>query len=281
MAFPSIWNSSSCGRPARPRKHRERVHIVDRLVATPAHRLRREIGAIGLGEIRSGGTCAADARTPARSMAFGERDVVAALERGLEQVGLREAVQDDGARERRERGRGLHARSSAVDHDEPELVGEREVRLEERACSPSVSAPWCPSRPVSPTATTFGAPRSRRSSSTRAASAVAARCGRSRAPRRRRDASRRSPGPDGESMPVPIVTTRVTPASVALVSTRRGRRRRTRRGARACRSRRRRSFHSPELRGDDLRRIELGEQGSRRGCPGVRLPGSRRPVHGT
>ena len=63
-----------------------------------------------------------------------EREVVAAVESRSEQLRRREAVQHDGAVEGGEGLCGLLRRLAAVDHDrESEVVGERELRVEERA----------------------------------------------------------------------------------------------------------------------------------------------------
>ena len=85
---------------------------------------------------RSAGTLRGGARAARGALRVGdvagERDVPAALERRLEQRGRREAVEDDGAVEARERGERVLVGVAGVDHDRlAELGGERELRLEE------------------------------------------------------------------------------------------------------------------------------------------------------
>ncbi len=90
--------------PARLRERRERVHDVRGLVRAAAHRLRREVGAVGLGEDPVGGHLRRGEpqvdRLRERRVA-GERDVPAALEGRLEQAAARRS--SAGRRGRRSR----------------------------------------------------------------------------------------------------------------------------------------------------------------------------------
>ena len=90
------------------RERRERVDDVRGLVRPAAQRLRREVRAVGLGEDPVGGDRAALAQLGGLRVSdvAGERDVVAALERGREQHRRREAMQDDGAAACRASARG-------------------------------------------------------------------------------------------------------------------------------------------------------------------------------
>ena len=99
-----------------------------------------------------------------------KRDVVAALEGRLQQLGLGEAVEDHRPAERRERRGRLRRRLAAVDDDRAARARRRARAARRRAtvAHEASSAPWWPSSPVSPTATARGCPRSSRSSSTRA-----------------------------------------------------------------------------------------------------------------
>ena len=101
----------------------------------PRQGLRREVRAVGLRQDAVGG----DSRQrPAQLVGLGERDVageghvVASLDGGGQQLGLGEAVEDDGAAEPGEHRRGLGDDGTSVNHErQAELVGERDLRLEE------------------------------------------------------------------------------------------------------------------------------------------------------
>ena len=70
------------------------------LVALAPHRLRREVGAVGLREQPVGGDAARGLAQVVGVLVgdvAGERDVPASLERGVEQARRGEAVEDDGA----------------------------------------------------------------------------------------------------------------------------------------------------------------------------------------
>ena len=85
-----------------------------------------------------------------------------------------------------------------------------------RRCCAGVAKPRTVSRPVSPTATAFGCRRSSRSSSIRAASGSAASCGSMPSAAYTPACGRRcASAARHDSIPVPIVTIRVTPASRA------------------------------------------------------------------
>ena len=149
---------------------------------------------------RSAGTARAAARGDRRRASVGdvagEREVVAALERGREQLRLGEAVEDDGAVESRASDvGGVLGGLAAMDHD-----GQPRVRASASCASKSAAAR--PSRrvrrggsrgPVSPTATTRSW-REELARARRAASLGRRRpcAGGSRAPPRRRRAARRS-----------------------------------------------------------------------------------------
>ena len=121
-AFRSIRRSSAARLVAADvGQHGERVEDVRRLVALAAH----AAAARGTGCPSRRGSCrpgtrrgrlAKLSRLRVRDVA-GERDVVAALERRLEQAGRREAVEDDGAGERGQRGRGVGLGVTGVDDD--------------------------------------------------------------------------------------------------------------------------------------------------------------------
>ena len=84
----------------RLRERRERVDDVCRLVRPAAHRLRREVRRVGLGEDPVGrdlGRGEAEVDRLREARVAGERDVPAALERGRQQVRRGEAVKDDRA----------------------------------------------------------------------------------------------------------------------------------------------------------------------------------------
>ena len=103
---------------ARLRERGDGVHDERGLVALAAHRLRREVGAVGLGEDAVGrhlrrGEAQVD-RLRERRVA-GERDVPAALERRLEQVRRGEAVQHDRAGEVGERSERVGVGRARVD----------------------------------------------------------------------------------------------------------------------------------------------------------------------
>ena len=226
VAFSSIRaSSSSVGLAAHGGERRERVHHVHRLVrAVRGRAAGARYGLSVSARMRSAGTRAAASRSSARLRIRdvpGERDVVAALERRLQQVGLREAVEDDRPAERRERGRRLGARLAAVDHDrQAELLGEREVGVEQRALLAQRARRRGGRRAPSPRrrrpARCRGAPGARRSAR---ASASPPGAGRSRARRTRPVATPRSRAPAGTSrFRSRSVTTRVTPACLARAS---------------------------------------------------------------
>ena len=114
---------------------RERVHDEGRLVAAPAHGLRSEVRAVGLGQQPV-------ARDAAGGLAQlgglrigdvpGERHVPAALERRLEECRRGEAVQDHRPVEAGERLDGVVVGGTGVDHDRlAELGRELELRVEQ------------------------------------------------------------------------------------------------------------------------------------------------------
>ena len=96
----SAASSSAGSSPRAWASDCERVDDVCRLVPLTAHRLRREVGAVGLGEdsLRRHLRCG-EAKVDGLRIGrvAGEGDVPAALERGREHVRRREAVEDDGA----------------------------------------------------------------------------------------------------------------------------------------------------------------------------------------
>ena len=93
---------------------------VRRLVRPAAHGLRGEVGRVRLGEdpLRRdlGRRLAQVGRLRIRDVA-GERDVVVALERHLQELGAGEAVEDDGAAEVGQCGGRLDLGGSRVDDD--------------------------------------------------------------------------------------------------------------------------------------------------------------------
>ena len=137
-ALRSICRSSSCGSSPRASASAASVCIDERgLVALAAHRLRREVRRVGLGEDPVGGNLR---RGEAQVDGFregrvaGERDVPAALERSREQRRRREAVEDDAAVEAVERGERVGVGGARVDHDGlRRLDGDREHAREEVA----------------------------------------------------------------------------------------------------------------------------------------------------
>ena len=238
--------------------------------------------------IRSAGTARAASRS---SSAFGirdvagERDVVAALEGGREQLGRGEAVEDDRAAEGRERvGRVLRG-LAAVDHDrQPELVRRaRAARRRAARCSSGVAYSRTLSSPVSPTATAFGCASSSRSSSSRPASGPAACAGRS--PSAAYTPSCASAIASARPARVDPGADRDDPRHAGRAAALDERRRpapRTRRGARASRSRGRRPL--PCARARRRRRVSASSfaksgVGSRSACPGGSALGSQRPTH--
>ena len=120
---------------ARLRERRERVDDVGGLARPAAARLGREVRAVGLGEDAVGRHLRrrlAQLRRLRVGDVAGERDVPAPLEREREQRRRREAVEDHGAREAGEDGRGVRVGGARVDHDGLAVrLGEREQRLEE------------------------------------------------------------------------------------------------------------------------------------------------------
>ena len=101
---------------ARLGERGERVHHVGRLVALAAHRLRREIRAVGLGEqaLRRYAPCGgAQVVGVLVGDVAGERDVPAAFERGVEQRRRGEAVEDHRRRRGRAGGRACRRRRRA------------------------------------------------------------------------------------------------------------------------------------------------------------------------
>ena len=135
-AFAWVW-AASASTVLAPRvgEDTDRMHHVGGLVPRAAHRLGREVRAIGLDEDpvrrnRAGGLAQGD-RIRKRHVA-GERDVVATLDCGHDKAGRREAVEDHRAGERSESSGRLVVRFAIVDDDgEAELVGEGELRVEE------------------------------------------------------------------------------------------------------------------------------------------------------
>src|SRR5207244_6907067 len=106
-----------------------------RLVPLAAHRLRREIGGVGLGEEalrRDLGRREAEVDGRREGDVAGERDVPAAVERGREHVRRREAVEYDRARVVGEPGERVVVGRARVDHyGLAELGGELELGGEE------------------------------------------------------------------------------------------------------------------------------------------------------
>ena len=137
VAFSSIRDLELLRRLAPSGRERgERVDDVHRLVRPPAHGLRGEVRAVRLREdpVRGDprGRVAERLRLRVGDVPR-ERDVVAALERGLQQVGLGEAVQDDRPVER-ERVPPPSRRSPlgcGSTTGRPRSVRERELRVEE------------------------------------------------------------------------------------------------------------------------------------------------------
>ena len=130
--------AASCVRLLAPGlgEGRDRVRDVGRLVRTPSARHRREVRAVRLGEDpvgrHLGRRDAQLRRVPVRHVPR-EGDVVAALERRLEQARRREAVEDDVAVEAREHGERLRVGGPRVDHGRlAELGRERQLPLEQR-----------------------------------------------------------------------------------------------------------------------------------------------------
>ena len=117
------------------RQRLDGVDDVRGLVRLAPARLGREVRAVGLGEKPIGG----DARGALAQIGrlrvgdvAGERDVVAAFERGVEQRRRREAMQDDGAGESGERVESRPVGRPGVDDDGlAELGRQRELGLEE------------------------------------------------------------------------------------------------------------------------------------------------------
>ena len=120
---------------ARRRESRDRVDHVRGLVRAAATRLWGEVRAVRLREDAIGGDlCGGSAELRGLRVRDvpGERDEVAPLERDGKEVGRREAVEDDRAREARERSRRLRIRGARVDDDRLAEIGcERELGLEE------------------------------------------------------------------------------------------------------------------------------------------------------
>ena len=140
-AFASIRRASSPWSSPLACASAASVCIDERgLVAPPADGLRRKIRAVGLGEEPLG----RDA--PCRRAELGrlrvghvacEGDVPAALERRLEERSGGEAVEDDRAGEAGEaRERVVVGRARVDHHGLAQLVGERELRLEQPAAAP-------------------------------------------------------------------------------------------------------------------------------------------------
>ena len=138
VAFASIRAaSSSASSPRAVGERGDRVDDVGGLVRPAAQRLRREVGAVRLGEDPVGGDRSGRLAQLSRLRigdVAGEGEVPAPLEPGREQAGLREAVHDDRAVVRAEDRRGVVVRRARVDDDrQPELARELELRLEEAA----------------------------------------------------------------------------------------------------------------------------------------------------
>ena len=138
LALRSICASSVGNVDAtRLREDGERVEHVGRLVSLAAERLRREIRAVRLGKDPIGGN--GRRRLPQQGgLRIGhvsrKRHVVPALERRVEQTRGREAVEDDRAGERGQRGCSVVVGVARVDHDgEPGGRGDLELPVEERA----------------------------------------------------------------------------------------------------------------------------------------------------
>ena len=145
-AFSSMRRSSSDGcLLTLGREDGERVDHVGRLVAPTADGLRGQIGAVRLGQDPVGRD--AGRRLPksvglrVRHVA-GERDVVPPLERRIEQVGLREAVEDDRP------GNGASAAAVStlaarlwITTGSPSASASSRCASNSRRCSGSVSAP--------------------------------------------------------------------------------------------------------------------------------------------
>ena len=122
---------------ARLGERGDRVDDVRGLVRPTADRLRRQVGAVRLGEDPVGGD---GGRRLAQRLGLrirrvaGEGEVPAALDACREQLRLREAVHDDGAVVRAQHRLGVGVRGAGVDDDrQTELRGERELRREEAA----------------------------------------------------------------------------------------------------------------------------------------------------
>ena len=104
------------------------------LIRPAAPRLRREVGAVGLGEqplAWNGARGLTQLLGLREGDVAGEGEVIAALDCDRQELGRREAVQDDGARKRLQRGGRLLGSRACVDDDRlAELCGQLQLALE-------------------------------------------------------------------------------------------------------------------------------------------------------